>query len=169
MRRTLDLIYDAAAWLAALAMVGVLAMVLASIVTRQLGINFQGTDAYAGYSMACAGFLALAHTLKHNEHIRVTLIVGRLKGRALHHLEMWALSAAVFLSGLFAWYSVRLAWNSHAFNDISTSNDATPLWIPQLGMAIGAAILLIAFVDEWWLEFTGQRVTAVAEEALHNE
>jgi TRAP-type C4-dicarboxylate transport system permease small subunit len=169
MRRILNSIYDAAAWLAALAMIGVLAMVLASIVTRQLGINFQGTDAYAGYSMAAAGFLALAHTLKHNEHIRVTLLLGRLKGRALHALEMWALSAAVFLAALFAFYSVRLSWNSHAFNDISTGNDATPLWIPQLAMAVGAVILLIAFLDEWWLEFTGRREVAESEEALHHE
>jgi TRAP-type C4-dicarboxylate transport system permease small subunit len=169
MRRFLDFLYDAAAWLAALAMIGVLAMVLSSIITRQLGINFQGTDAYAGYSMAAAGFLALAHTLKRNEHIRVTLVLGRLKGRALHALEMWALTAAVLLSALFAFYSVRLAWNSRAFNDISTSNDATPLWIPQLTMALGTVVLLIAFVDEWWLELTGRRVAASSEEALHNE
>ena len=99
MRRILDFIYDAAAWLGALAMIGVLLAVLASIVSRQLGINVPGTDAYAGYSMAAAGFLALAHTLKHNEHIRVTLILGRLKGKAKHALEMWALTAAVFLAG----------------------------------------------------------------------
>src|SRR3954467_9308894 len=79
LRRVLDFIYDAAAWLAALSMIGVLAMVLASIVTRQVGVNFPGTDAYAGYSMAAAGFLALAHTLKHNEHIRVTLLMQYLK------------------------------------------------------------------------------------------
>ena len=169
MRRTLDFIYDAAAWLAALGMIGVLGMVLASIVTRQLGINFPGTDAYAGYSMAAAGFLALAHTLKHHEHIRVTLLLQHLKGRALHGLEMWALSAAVVLSGLFAFYAARLAWNSRAFNDISTGNDATPLWIPQLAMAVGALILFIAFLDEWWLEFRGLRRTAAEEEALHNE
>jgi TRAP-type C4-dicarboxylate transport system permease small subunit len=162
MRRTLDLLFDAAAWLAAVAMIGVLAMVLASVITRQLGVNFQGTD-------ASAGFLALAHTLKHNEHIRVTLILGRLKGRALHGLEMWALSAAVGLSGLFAFYSVRLSWQSHVIHDISTSNDATPLWLPQLGMAIGTVILFIAFLDEWWLEFTGRRVVVESEEALHNE
>src|SRR5205814_3711612 len=140
--------------------------VLASIVTRQLGINFQGTDAYAGYSMAAAGFLALAHTLKHNEHIRVTLLLGRLKGRALHALEMWALSAAVLLAGLFAWYAIRLAWNSHAFNDVATSNDATPLWIPQIAMVLGTVILLVAFMDEWWLEFKGRRVVVASEEAL---
>src|SRR3954463_15235921 len=137
MRRLLDFLYDASAWLAALAMVGVLVMVLLSIISRQVGFHVAGTDAYAGYSMAAAGFLALAHTLKHNEHIRVTLLLGRLKGRAKHALEMWALTAAVFLSGLFAFYSIRLAWVSHAINDMSTGNDATPLWIPQIAMALG--------------------------------
>jgi len=169
MRRILDFIYDAAAWLGALAMIGVLLAVLASIVSRQLGVNVPGTDAYAGYSMAAAGFLALAHTLKHNEHIRVTLVLGRLKGKAKHGLEMWALTAAVFLAGLFAFYSVRLAWQSHVINDVSTGNDATPLWIPQIGMAVGTVVLLIAFMDEWWLELKGRRVVVESEEALHNE
>ena len=169
MRRWLDFLYDAAAWLAALAMIGVLAMVLMSIVSRQVGFHFPGTDAYAGYSMAAAGFLALAHTLKRNEHIRVTLVLGRLKGRAHHRLEMWAHSAGILLAGLFAFYSVRLAWQSHTLNDISTGNDATPLWIPQLAMALGTVILLVALVDEWVLELRGQRTTVGSDEALHNE
>ncbi|RYX90672.1 MAG: TRAP transporter small permease [Comamonadaceae bacterium] len=169
MRRTLDLLYDGAAWLAALAMIGTLAMVLLSIVSRQLNFHVPGTDAYAGYAMAAAGFLALAHTLKHNEHIRVTLILGRLQGKAKHALEMWALSASVLLCGLFAWYSVRLAYQSHILNDISTSSDATHLWIPQVSMAVGAVVLLIAFIDEWVLELRGLRKTADPAEALHNE
>ena len=169
MRRWLDILYDASAWLAALAMVGVLLMVLLSIVSRQVGFHVPGTDAYAGYAMAAAGFLALAHTLKRNEHIRVTLLLGRLKGRALHGLEMWALSAGVLLAGLFAFYSVRLAWVSRALNDISTSSDATPLWIPQIAMALGTVVLLIALIDDWVLELRGQRQVAGSEEALHNE
>lgn len=169
MRRTLDWLYDAAAWLAALAMIGVLVWVLLSIVSRQLGFNVPGTDAYAGYCMAGAGFLALAHTLKRNEHIRVTLLIGRLKGCAGRALRMWALTAAVLLAALFAYYSVRLAWQSHVINDVSTGNDATPLWIPQLTMALGTVVLFIAFIDEWVLELRGKRVDAVPEEALHNE
>ena len=169
MRRILNLLYAGAAWLAALAMIGVLVWVLLSIVSRQLGFNVPGTDAYAGYSMAAAGFLALAHTLKKNEHIRVTLVLGRLKGRAGRALELWSLSAAVLLAALFAYYAVRLAWQSHALNDISTGNDATPLWIPQIAMAAGTVVLLIAFVDEWVLEWRGQRRGTVPEEALHNE
>jgi TRAP-type C4-dicarboxylate transport system permease small subunit len=169
MRRLLDFLYDGSAWLAALAMIGVLLMVLLSIVSRQFGFHVPGTDAYAGYSMAAAGFLALAHTLKRNEHIRVTLLLGKLQGRARRGLEMWALSAAVFLSGLFAFYSIRLAWISRAINDMSTGNDATPLWIPQIAMALGTVILFIAFVDDWVLQFQGKRQQQQPEEALHHE
>ena len=78
MRKTLDFLYDSAAALAALFMVGLLVMVLLSIIGRQLHFNLPGIDAYAGYLMAGTGFLALAHTLKRGEHIRVTLIVSRL-------------------------------------------------------------------------------------------
>ena len=171
MRRSLDFLYDATAWLAALSMIGVLVMVLASILGRLLHFHVPGTDAYAGYSMAAAGFLALAHTLKKGEHIRVTLVIGRLRGGARRALELLWLSAAVLLAGLFAFYACRLVWQSHLFNDMSTSNDATPLWIPQLSMAVGAVILLIAFIDEWVLELLGQRSHEghADDEALHNE
>ena len=171
MRRFLNFLYDAAAWLAALAMIGVLVMVLTSIFGRLLHFHLPGTDAYAGYSMAAAGFLALAHTLKKGEHIRVTLLIGRLQGSARRAMEMWSLSVAVLLAALFAYYACRLVWQSHEFNDMSTSNDATPLWIPQLSMAVGAVILLIAFIDEWVLELLGQRSHEghADDEALHNE
>ncbi len=169
MRRFLDFLYDGCAWLAAVAMIGVLLMVLLSIASRQFGFHVAGTDAYAGYSMAAAGFLALAHTFKRNEHIRVTLIIGRLHGARKRALEIWALSAGTLLAALFAFYSVRLAWQSHTMHDISTGNDATPLWIPQIAMAVGTVVLLIAFIDEWVAELRGTRADFSSEEALHNE
>lgn len=169
MRKLLDALYDGAAWIAALFMVGLLVMVLLSIVSRQLHFHVPGTDAYAGYLMAGSGFLALAHTLKRGEHIRVTLLLSALTGRVRRGFELWSLAAAVALSGLFALYSVRLAWTSRLFNDVSTGNDATPLWIPQLGMALGTLILFIAFIDELVLEWRGRRQAAVREEATRNE
>jgi TRAP-type C4-dicarboxylate transport system permease small subunit len=169
MRKALDALYDGAAWLAALFMIALLVMVLLAIVSRLAHFHVPGTDAYAGYLMAGAGFLALAHTLKRGEHIRVTLLLSALKGRARRALEIWALAAASGLAALFAFYSVRLAWQSRQFHDISTGNDATPLWIPQLGMAIGTVILLVAFVDELVLELRGARVPHDSGEASHNE
>ncbi|MFZ4481620.1 MAG: TRAP transporter small permease [Rhodoferax sp.] len=169
MRRNLNRLYDAAAWAAALMMVGTLLMVVLGMLDRYVTINFRGTDMYAGYCMAAAGFLALAHTLKKNEHIRVTLLLNAVPPGAKKALELWSLSAAVFLSGLFCFYSMKLAYQSWDFNDISTGNDATPLWLPQIGMALGTLVLLIAFVDELVLEWRGLRVTESSDEALHNE
>lgn len=166
MRKALDTLYDGAAWLAALFMVALLVAVLLSIAGRELNFHVRGTDAYAGYFMAAAGFLALAHTLKRGEHIRVTLLLSALPPRARHAFELWAHAAAVLLSGLLAFYAARLAWQSRLFNDISTGNDATPLWIPQLGMAVGTLILFVAFVDEFVLQLRGHQRVA-AEQARH--
>ncbi|MGC4398073.1 TRAP transporter small permease [Hydrogenophaga sp. T2] len=163
MRKTLDALYLGAGWLAALFMIGVLVMVLLSIVSRLAGFYVPGTDAYAGYAMAGAGFLALAHTLKQNEHIRVTLIIGKLTGGARRGMELWALSVAVLMSGALAWFSWRLVWQSHQFHDISTAPDATPLWIPQILMGLGCTVLLVALIDEWVLELQGQRLRTEAE------
>jgi TRAP-type C4-dicarboxylate transport system permease small subunit len=169
MRRVLNGLYDGAAAAAAVCMVGLLLMVLLSVTSRLLHFHVPGTDAYAGYLMAGAGFLAMAHTLKRNEHIRVTLLLSALKGRASKALEVWSLFAATLLAALSAYYACRLAWQSRAFHDISTSNDATPLWIPQLLFASGAVILFIAFLDEFVLELRGQRVQVSSNEATRNE
>jgi TRAP-type C4-dicarboxylate transport system permease small subunit len=120
MRKFLDALYLSAAALAALFMVGLLVMVLLSIVSRQLQFHVPGTDAYAGYFMAASGFLALAHTLKRGEHIRVTLVINALKGRWKRGLEVWALGAATLLALLFAFYSVRCPGSRYSFHDIST-------------------------------------------------
>jgi TRAP-type C4-dicarboxylate transport system permease small subunit len=169
MRRLLDALYDAAGYLAALFLAGTLGMVLLGIAGRLLNFYVPGTDSYAGYCMAACGFLALAHTLKRGEHIRVSLIQEHVGAKARRRLERVALVLATLLAGLFAYYSIRLAFQSWQFNDVSTGNDATPLWIPQLTMAAGTLILLIAFADELVLEIKGHRVQQKSDEALHHE
>ena len=148
MRKLLDRLYDAAGYLAAFFMVGLLLMVLASVAGRLLNFNLRGSDAYAGYCMAAASFLALAHTLKRGEHIRVTFLLERFGERLSRALDLWCHAAGAFFCAVLALYSARLVWQSWKLNDISQGNDATPLWIPQIGMAAGALILLVAMLDD---------------------
>jgi TRAP-type C4-dicarboxylate transport system permease small subunit len=169
MRKTLDSLYTASIWIAAIFMILLLVMVLLSILGRQFHFHVRGTDAYAGYMMAGAGFFALAHTLKRGEHIRVTLLLQALKPSPRRVLEIFSLASAVLLSGLLAWFSLSLCWQSYSIHDISTGNDATPLWIPQLAMAIGTFILFVAFVDELVSEIRGTRNAVSGDESLHNE
>ena len=168
-RKALDKLYDAAAYGAAFFLVGTLAMVALGVVGRLLNWYVAGTDAYAGYCMAACGFLALAHTLKRGEHIRVSLLLEHAGPRLRRGLELVSLAIATVLAAAFSWYSIRLTFQSWQFNDISTGNDATPLWIPQLAMAFGTIVLAIAFVDELVREWRGVRRMRVPEEALHHE
>lgn len=169
MRRVLDLLYDPSAALAAVLMVALLLAVLASMLDRVITLPIRGLDAYAGYFMAGAGFLALAHTLRRGEHIRVSLVLQAVGPGLRRVLGLFSLGVAVLLSGLLAWYSVRLSWQSWVFHDISTSFDATPLWIPQMAMAFGCFVLLIAFIDESWAAWRGAPVLRVSDEVLHSE
>lgn len=167
MRQFLNTLYKVSGGLAALFTVGVLVAVVTSIATRQLGIYIGGLDAYAGYSMAAAGFLALGHTFKCGEHIRVNLILAALPARGRLRLDIFALVIACILSASLSWFSAKLVLDSFAYNDVSTSDDATPLWIPQIGMAVGTFIFFIAILDETLRRIKGHPEPVQNEEAHH--
>ncbi len=158
MRSILDRIYGAAAWAAALFMIGTLVMILLSVSGRLFDFHVRGTDAYAGYCMAAAAFLALAHTLKRGEHIRVTLILDHAGRRGRQALELWSHVAGLLCAILLAWFATRLAWQSFQFHDISQGTDATPLWIPQTGMALGSVIFAVAIADELVAVLRGEKL-----------
>lgn len=173
MRAFLDTLYRLSGALAAVGMIVTLVMVAAGIFTRPFGIYLPGTEDYAGYAMAACGFLALAYTFKHGEHIRVSLVIERLGPRLRRMAEWLAHAAGTAVAGALAWYAVELAWQSHAFEEISQGIDATPLWIPQLAMAVGAIVLLVALLDDFiqvCLGRTPRRLAkADAEEMAHME
>ncbi len=169
MRALLDRLYMAAGYAAAFFMVATLLMVVAGIADRALALGWRGTDMYAGYAMAACGFLALAHTFKRGEHIRVSLLLQAASPRMQRAMEIWSLLAASLLAGALSFYAIKLTWQSWDFHDVSTGNDATPLWIPQVSMAVGAVVLLIALLDELLLELRGKRVVRASAEQLRNE
>lgn len=148
MRKFLDGLYNAAAYAAALFMVSILVCVLLLIVGRQVGWYIPGLNAYAGYSMAASSFLALAHTFRHNEHIRVTLVLNALSPKWRHVFNLLSLIIALVLAANVAYYSIGLVMESYEFNDLSVEEDATPLWIPQLAMAVGSVLFAIALLEE---------------------
>lgn len=157
MRPLLDRFFNIAGYLAGFFMVGTLLAVLASILGRLHPLfELPGADAYAGYCMACSAFLALAPTLRRGEHIRVTLLLNRLPAGGQRGLDILCHLVAIGLSGALAWFSVRLVQQSREFHDVSSGLDATPLWIPQLGMAIGTTLFALAFLGDLILLLRGE-------------
>jgi TRAP-type C4-dicarboxylate transport system permease small subunit len=146
-RRLLDRAYALCGAIAALFLIVLLLVILAQMASRWLGLAFPGSTDYAGYCMAAASFFALAYTLEHGAHIRVSLLLSRLTGGARRAGELWCLAIGGGLAWYFAFYAVKAVRVSRLIHDISQGQDATPLWIPQLAMAIGTVVLAIAFTD----------------------
>ncbi len=146
LRRTLDAVYLASGVAAALAMVAILGIILGQMAARWFGFQFPGSTAYAGYAMAAASFLALPYAMNRGAHIRVGLFLAAL-GRHRHWGELWCLAIGAVLASYFAWYAIKATRWSYRFDEVSQGLDATPIWIPQLAMCVGTALLAVALWD----------------------
>jgi TRAP-type C4-dicarboxylate transport system permease small subunit len=142
--------------LSCMAMLAAFLAIMLGVAARKFRWDIQGLDAYAGYAIAAALFLALPATLKHGDHIRVTLVMQRLSSRAQNVLEYWCLIAAAAISVYLAWFACRLVWVSYVTHDMSPSADVSPLWIPQLAMALGCIGFSISLVHALWARWAGQ-------------
>jgi TRAP-type C4-dicarboxylate transport system permease small subunit len=139
--------YKTLLFLACLSMVAAFGTILLGIVARLAHWDIAGLDAYAGYSIASALFLALPDTLRHGDHIRVTLVLHKLPARLRGWFEAWCLACALGLTSFMAYYACNMAWVSYVTHDVSPGSDMTPLWIPQLTMALGCIGFALAFID----------------------
>ena len=169
MRAVLDRFHIALGALGALFILATLTVEVVGIAGRELGYSMAGLDAYAGYCLAAGSFLAMGYALRRGDHIRVTLILMRLKGRARYWMEVLCLVVATLLTAYFAWFSARLVWGSYTYNDISQNVDATPLWIPQLSMALGLFGLAVAFAEQLVITLRAGRYVSGTDEAAHVE
>lgn len=133
--------------LACAAMVAAFACVGLGVAARVAAWDLPGLDAYAGYAIAAALFLALPETLRRQEHIRVTLLLDKLSARWRTALEWWSLVAGLALAGYLAYYAVRLVLVSREMHDVSQGADATPLWLPQIAMALGCVGFMLSLAD----------------------
>ena len=169
MRAFLQKLYYGCGVLAGLCLIAISGFVIYSILPG-LGLWYQGlsctagrgtlcivnpfnyvassADDFAGYAMLASSFLALAYTFGTGEHIRVTLVLQRLQGRARRIGEIWCLLIATLLAGFFSWYIIKMVIVSYQYGDKSTGLIAVPLWIPQIPMAIGIFVLFIALLEQ---------------------
>ncbi|HEX7073081.1 MAG TPA: TRAP transporter small permease [Hyphomicrobiaceae bacterium] len=164
MLTALNRIYAAGAVLAALCMVAIALLTLAQIMGRLFGVLIVDAGELAGFAMAGSIFFALAHTLRTGGHIRVNLLLARMRPSIRRIFEIWSLGLATTISGMFAVFSVRMVIESYEFHDVSTGMIPVPLWIPQLSMAAGAVLFVVALLHELILTIRGQEAGYVAAE-----
>jgi len=148
LRRILDALYLTGGVLGGLFLLAILGLIVAQMVARWTGQVFPGATNYAGYSMAGASFFALAYALNKGAHIRVSLVLNGL-GTWRRYGEIWCYGVAAVTAVFFARYAIKANIWSEKLNDVSQGQDATPLWIPQIAMSVGASLLALALIDQF--------------------
>ncbi len=139
LRKTIDLLCLAGGILAAVFLVIILLVICAQMAMRWAGIPFPGSANYAGYCMAASTFLALAYAFNAGAHVRVSLFLQRM-GRFQRLGEIWCYLTAATIMTFFAWSALERNIQTWEFKFRSQGLDATPLWIPELGMTLGAIL-----------------------------
>ena len=148
MRRFLDRLYDAAGVAAAASIAAICVLMLAQAAGRSLGTSIPGADDIVAWLCAASAFLALGHTFRAGDLVRVGVFLDRLPPRARWGAEILALGITAVFTAYMLWAVVRFVYDSWQFNEVAQGLIKVPIWIPQLSLVAGIAIFFVAVLDE---------------------
>jgi TRAP-type C4-dicarboxylate transport system permease small subunit len=169
MRKFLDSLYLGSGILAATFLAGIGVLMLVQIIGRELGVQVRGADDLTAWFCAASAFLALAHTFKRGELVRVGLLLERLGPAKRRYAEIFSLGSATVFVGYMAWSAARFVYQSWEINDVAQGMLPIQMWIPQMSFALGVLILFIAIVDELVLVIAKRTPSYVlAEQERHD-
>lgn len=122
-------------------------------------------DELVGYLLVASVMLAAADTLFRGEHIAVDVLTERLAGRGRKIIALVGLASVAVIAGLLAWEGVDMVGFSRMVGLRSNGYLATPMWLPQLAVPVGAALLGVAALVVFVAILSGR--TSVAQPRDH--
>jgi len=165
LRRFLDRLYVASGALAAICLASIAVVMLAQAAMRELGMLFRGADDIVSWLCAGSAFLALGHTFRRGELVRIGLLVDRLPARVRRPVNLAALAVSAAFVGYMVYAVTLFVYESWQFNEVAQGLIQIPIWIPQMSFVLGALILCVAMLDELLvLARGGKPAYEVAEE-----
>jgi TRAP-type C4-dicarboxylate transport system permease small subunit len=168
LRRFLDRLYAASAAVAAVCLASIAVVMLLQALMRELGFLLRGADDIVAWLCAASAFLALGYTFRQGELVRVSLVLANLPPRARRHAETACLFGALAVVGYATWAVSKFAYESWRFNELAQGLLQIPIWIPQMTVVAGCAVLLVAVVDELVAHLRGGKTAyQAAEDARH--
>ena len=142
--RPFDLIERISLWLSAFCLIGMAVLMLLEVVLRgALNSTTEHSDELVGYLLIGVSFLSLALCQSRGAFHRVEMVQMRLgpRGQAVSALIFDILSFAYI--ALTDWYFLQFVISSYDREAAAPTMLATPLWIPETAMVVGATLLLI--------------------------
>ena len=152
LRKALDLAYDAAGYLAAFFVLAIFVLMIAQTVLRETGFRSGGMDDLVAWSCAASAFLAMAHTFRYGDFVRVTLLIEPLNPRVRRIQEIGALAIAAAFSGYLAWWAVKYVHESWLYKDMSQGLIVVYRGTGVLNFSLGATAIAGVFL-QWELQY----------------
>lgn len=147
--RGVDLITRAGLYIAMATVLAMMVLVCVEIVLRNFfQQSLQIVDEVVGNLTAMFAFFAIAYALREGALLRVDVIFERLSPIVQAALQVvYDTLSLVYVAILFH-FLVKLVMSSFKYKVVSVSTLATPMWMPQSVMPIGAAMLILALMAE---------------------
>ena len=99
------------------------------------------------YMLVYIAFLAAARILQQNGHARMTLLVERLRPRAVAGLNSFASLAAVGVCIVIIWYTGNETIDAFRANEIYTGNILIARWLTLWVIPFGFLLMLVQFIN----------------------
>jgi TRAP-type C4-dicarboxylate transport system permease small subunit len=148
LRRALDFVYSASGAAAAVCLAGICVLMLAQAFGREAGVLIRGADDIVAWLCAASAFLALGHTFRNGELVRVGLWLDKLGARGRWLAELFALGVTAAFVGYMLWAVASFIYGSWKFKEVAQGLIQVPIWIPQSSFLVGILIFFVAVVDE---------------------
>ena len=142
--RPFNLVERVSLWTSAFCMAGMAILILAEVLLRGVfNTTTEHSDELVGYLLVGVSFLSLALCQSRGAFHRVEMVQMRLgpRGQAVSALIFDLLSFAYI--AVTNWYFLQFVLSSYRREAAASTVLATPLWIPETVMILGATLLLI--------------------------
>lgn len=101
----------------------------------------QVTDEIAGYILVLASTWGFAYTLRADAHVRIDVLLPHMPPRLRAAMDFVAQALMAVFACMFAWRCWILVIDSWETGIRSSTYLLTPLWVPQVILAIGFSLL----------------------------
>lgn len=141
---------NAANMFAALAIFLLMVLGVFQIVLRSLfNTPITGYIDLVELSMASMAFLGAAYCQRMGAHIRMELLVGRLRGRALWAAEIFGTLVALFIVAVLIWFSAGHFLRSYTLGD-TTIDAEFPVWPSKLLVPVAFSLWFLRLLTQLW-------------------
>ena len=142
--RLIERLSQVGGWIAAAAVLGILALVAFEIVARSVfGFSTQVSDEFSGYLNVAAIYFGLAYALKEGAYVRVEPVYRMFKGAWAIAVRWLIVAASLAYMAVTTVYFFDYTVSNFQAGIVSTSYSQAPLWIPQIAIVVGSALLVL--------------------------